>query len=180
MLVRTLLFVCSLFISVVAHAETDHQAAERVMQEYGCMVTSAVWEFGACEAPSYFLAQMLVESAGRPDAVSSADARGLMQVKPMTLDFIKGKFPDHSFGDDLHDPSTGIRAGVAYHCYIKHMHKNGTKYDNAAEVAMGYFRGHNGGERYSTEEAHRSDYYQRIERYARLLPGGTMCRYAEK
>ncbi len=177
---RYAIILFSLLFATIAHAETDRQAAERVVQEYGCMVTEAVWEFGACEAPSYFLAQMLVESAGRPEAVSSADARGLMQVKPMTLDFIKGKFPDHVFGDDLHDPATGIRAGVAYHCYIKHMHRGGTRYDTAAEAAMGYFRGHNGGERYSVEEAHRSDYYQRIERYARLLPGGLMCRYASK
>ena len=54
------------------------------------------------------VAQMFQESSFNPASVSFADARGLLQVLPATARDL-GFDPDR-----LHDPETGVAAGVAY------------------------------------------------------------------
>ncbi|MBF9061463.1 transglycosylase SLT domain-containing protein [Rhodobacterales bacterium HKCCSP123] len=61
---------------------------------------------GTGVSPAMVLAVMAVESAGRPEAVSSAGAQGLMQLIPATAD---------RFGvSDPFDPAQNIAGGVAY------------------------------------------------------------------
>jgi len=138
------------------------------------MIEDAVWEFGAVDAPSYFGAQTLAESAGNPRMVSTSGAIGLMQVKPSTLNFVRRHFPNHYFGKNLRDPNTNIRVAVAYHYYIRYRHERGIPYGDAMEASMGYTHGHNGGAEY-VNEAYSSRYAQKIEYYQRLLPA-LMCR----
>jgi hypothetical protein len=52
-----------------------------------------------------------VESGGRPGAVSSAGAGGLMQLMPDTFAELRRK---HNLGPDRFDPQTNINAGTAY------------------------------------------------------------------
>ena len=57
-------------------------------------------------SPALVLAVMMVESAGRPDAVSHAGAQGLMQLMPATAE---------RFGvSDSFEPGQNIKGGVAY------------------------------------------------------------------
>jgi soluble lytic murein transglycosylase-like protein len=57
-------------------------------------------------SPALALAVMAAESAGRPEAVSSAGAQGLMQLIPATAE---------RFGvEDSMDPVQNIKGGVAY------------------------------------------------------------------
>lgn len=52
-----------------------------------------------------------VESGGVADAVSSAGARGLMQIMPVTWEYLRERW---SLGSDLFDPRDNILAGTAY------------------------------------------------------------------
>ncbi len=62
------------------------------------------------------------ESSFKPDAVSSAGAKGLMQIMPETGDWIASQLDDNSLGDEhftfnvkkLYDPETNIRYGIWY------------------------------------------------------------------
>lgn len=59
------------------------------------------------------------ESNFDPNATSSADARGLMQITEITFDWIKGKIApteDLTF-DDMYDPETSIRFGTYFVSY---------------------------------------------------------------
>ncbi len=61
---------------------------------------------GTQVSPAFVLAVIAAESAGRPQAVSSAGAQGLMQLIPDTAD---------RFGvEDSMDPAQNIAGGVAY------------------------------------------------------------------
>ena len=64
--------------------------------------------------PAYVAAVILAESSYNPAAVSSADARGLMQLLPSTGEWIAGKF-DEAFSEEmLFDPETNIKYGCWY------------------------------------------------------------------
>ena len=64
-------------------------------------------------------AAMKTESDFDPNAVSEADARGLMQVAETTFDWIKNKLGDGetTFGD-MFTPETNIRYGVFFLHYL--------------------------------------------------------------
>ena len=64
--------------------------------------------------PAYAAAVILAESSYRPEAVSSADARGLMQLLPSTGEWIAGKYGDAFSEEDLFDPETNIKYGCWY------------------------------------------------------------------
>lgn len=59
--------------------------------------------------PSLVAAVMLIESAGRPNAVSSAGAVGLMQVMP----YHPSRFPNRPAASILHNPDANIAWGCA-------------------------------------------------------------------
>ncbi len=70
--------------------------------------------------PARVAAVIYCESTFRPEAVSSAGARGLMQIMPETGEWIAMKL-DESDGytdDDLFDPETNLRYGCWYLHYL--------------------------------------------------------------
>ena len=64
--------------------------------------------------PGYVAAVILAESSYRPEAVSSADAQGLMQLLPSTAQWIAGKLGEEYVEGCLFDPETNIRYGCWY------------------------------------------------------------------
>ena len=64
--------------------------------------------------PAYVAAVILAESSYRPDVVSSADARGLMQIVPSTGEWIAGRLGETFSEENLFDPATNIRYGCWY------------------------------------------------------------------
>nr|WP_246237432.1 lytic transglycosylase domain-containing protein [Halovulum dunhuangense] len=77
---------------------------QRMADSYGADILAAT--AGTRVSPALVLAVMSVESAGRPAAVSSAGAVGLMQLMPETA---------KRFGvTDRTDPAQSIRGGVRY------------------------------------------------------------------
>jgi soluble lytic murein transglycosylase-like protein len=80
------------------------QHLQEVAGKYGTDILKAT--IGTNVSPAFVLAVIGIESAGRPDAVSSAGARGLMQLIPATAT---------RFGvTDITDPVQNIKGGVAY------------------------------------------------------------------
>ena len=64
--------------------------------------------------PAYAAAVIMAESSYRADAVSSANAQGLMQIVPATGEWIAGKFDETYTEGCLFDPETNIRYGCWY------------------------------------------------------------------
>ena len=64
--------------------------------------------------PGYVAAVILAESSYRPEAVSSADAQGLMQLLPSTAQWIAGKLGEEYVEGCLFDPETNLRYGCWY------------------------------------------------------------------
>lgn len=80
------------------------QAMQDVADKYGTEILMAT--LGTEVSPALVLAVIGIESAGKPDALSSAGARGLMQLIPATAE---------RFGvTDSTDPAQNIKGGVAY------------------------------------------------------------------
>lgn len=80
------------------------QHMQKVAETYGGEILKAT--LGTRVSPALVLAVIGVESAGNPQAVSSAGAEGLMQLIPATAE---------RFGvTDSKDPAQNIRGGVAY------------------------------------------------------------------
>ncbi len=80
------------------------QHLQEVASRYGTEILKAT--IGTNVSPALVLAVIGVESAGKPEAVSSAGAQGLMQLIPATAE---------RFGvADSTDPAQNIKGGVAY------------------------------------------------------------------
>lgn len=80
------------------------QFMQNIAQAHGPAILRA--SVGTRVSPALALAVIAVESAGRVDAVSSANAQGLMQLIPATAE---------RFGvSDVFDPTQNIRGGIAY------------------------------------------------------------------
>ena len=69
--------------------------------------------------PAFILAVMKTESDFNPNAVSEADARGLMQVAETTFDWIKNKLGEEkTVFEDMFTPETNVRYGVFFLHYL--------------------------------------------------------------
>ncbi len=80
------------------------QHMQEIAQTYGTEILKAT--IGTQVSPALVLAVIGIESAGKPDAISSAGAQGLMQLIPATAS---------RFGvTDSKDPVQNIKGGVAY------------------------------------------------------------------
>ena len=65
-------------------------------------------------SPAYVAGVILAESSYRSDAVSSANAQGLMQLLPDTAQWVAGKLGETYAEGCLFDPETNIRYGCWY------------------------------------------------------------------
>lgn len=80
------------------------QQLQEMASKYGTEILKAT--IGTNVSPAFVLAVIGIESAGQPEAVSSAGAQGLMQLIPATAE---------RFGvTDATDPTQNIKGGVAY------------------------------------------------------------------
>jgi soluble lytic murein transglycosylase-like protein len=80
------------------------ETLKSIAETYGIAILKAT--IGTKVSPALVLAVIGIESSGRPDAISDAGARGLMQLTPDTA---------KRFGvSDITDPAENIRGGVAY------------------------------------------------------------------
>lgn len=68
--------------------------------------------------PAYAASIILAESSYNPQAVSSVNAQGLMQIMPDTGAWLAGKFDESYVEGCLFDPETNIRYGCWYLGYL--------------------------------------------------------------
>lgn len=90
-------------------------AAKSVMQlvypiKYSEYVEKYSAEFGVDKNLLY--AVIKTESSFNPEAVSDADAAGLTQITPETLEWIKWKLGEEDVEASLYDPETSIKYGA--------------------------------------------------------------------
>ena len=123
--------VALIFAATPADADTH----DRVNHVPGLVaaLNAASAEFGI--DPLLLQAVVEVESMYRPNAVSRVGARGLMQVKPDTGEWIAGKM-DLPQGD-LFDPTYNVRIGTAYLRYLL------DRFDDYNHAVMAYNLGPN-------------------------------------
>lgn len=101
-----LLSACSLGPSI-AQANAIQQSV--LTDPYAAHIAEASRRFAV--PATWIRAVIRKESAGDPRAVSSAGARGLMQIMPGTWDELRARWP---LGQDPFDPRDNILAGTAY------------------------------------------------------------------
>ncbi|MDH4989090.1 lytic transglycosylase domain-containing protein [Aminobacter anthyllidis] len=106
-----LLSACSAGPSI-AQANAVHQSEPS--DNYAAHITEASRRFAV--PATWIRAVMRKESAGDARAVSSAGARGLMQIMPNTWDELRARW---LLGQDPFDPRDNILAGTAY---LRKMH----------------------------------------------------------
>lgn len=82
--------------------------------------------------PAYVASVILAESSYRADAVSSANAQGLMQILPTTGEWIAGKFDETYVEGCLFDPETSIRYGCWYLGFLMHRYDGDMRCASAA------------------------------------------------
>tara|TARA_R110002020_G_scaffold435300_1_gene645465 strand:+ start:6458 stop:7225 length:768 start_codon:yes stop_codon:yes gene_type:complete len=92
-----------------AAAQPTPTGRHEVRDPIAAHIAEAAQRFGIPE--HWIVAVMRAESAGSARAVSSAGARGLMQVMPATWDELRVQ---HRLGSDPFDPRDNILAGAAY------------------------------------------------------------------
>ena len=94
--------------------------AERTGMVYPMEYTELIRSRAAAEGlePAYVAAVILAESSYDPQAVSSVNAQGLMQIMPETGQWIAGKFDETYVEGCLFDPETNIRYGCWYLGYL--------------------------------------------------------------
>lgn len=96
------------------------QLAEQTQRRYPMEYTDLIRSQAAQEGlePAYVAAVILAESSYNPQAVSSVNAQGLMQIMPETGAWIAGKFDETYVDGCLFDPETNIRYGCWYLGYL--------------------------------------------------------------
>ena len=77
------------------------------LHKWDCAIRDAVMHEFPAGDPAEILREIVQESSGNPKAISSADAKGLMQLKD-------GTFKSMCPRGDIWDPETNIRCGVMY------------------------------------------------------------------
>ena len=92
------------------------RASNRTIQNYPVEYEAFIRESAAQNdlSPAYVASVILAESSYVPDAVSSANAQGLMQLLPSTAKWIAGKLDEGYAEGCLFDPETNIRYGCWY------------------------------------------------------------------
>ena len=121
-------FVLAFDLLYIAKLNDLHQAREKAQKAYETRVyrTTVKWKdlITKCAAqynihPAYVAAIVLNESSYVSDAVSSADAMGLMQLLPKTGEWIAPKIGIFNFTQDmLFDPEINVTMGSWYLGYL--------------------------------------------------------------
>ncbi len=102
-------------IGLVLMLSTDEVQEETVQlypMEYTELIQANAAEFGL--DPAYVAAVVLAESSYNPNAVSSVNAQGLMQIMPATGEWLAGKFDETYVEGCLFEPAINLRYGCWY------------------------------------------------------------------
>lgn len=95
---------------------SQEEAVKETVMVYPMEYTDLIRENAAAFNldPAYVASVILAESSYNPQAVSSVNAQGLMQIMPETGEWIAGKFKESYVEGCLFDPATNVRYGCWY------------------------------------------------------------------
>ena len=134
-----LLFLILLVIGIYIISNIDQNIDETVYEiEYSEYVGKYGKEYGVPEA--YIYAVIKCESNFKPDAVSSAGAKGLMQLMPATFADIQGRIKSEYPEEMITDPEVNIRCGTYYLSYLYGIFKDWDCVFAAYNAGMGNVR----------------------------------------
>lgn len=108
--------------------------------KYEELVTRYAQEYGF--EPSFLYAVIRTESSFNPDAVSSADAIGLMQITEVTFDWAQMRSPEDEAlpVNELFDPETNIRYGAMVLSLLREIYPDTTTFLAAYNAGIGNVR----------------------------------------
>ena len=114
----TLALVLSVVLAVIDFLPEVMDSVDKLTYplEFESEINAAAEEFSVPK--DVICAVIYVESSFDKDAVSSAGARGLMQIMPSTFADIQKALKTEHTDDDLFDPAVNIRAGTYYLSYL--------------------------------------------------------------
>ena len=139
---RPLAIIIILLIALVVGIASDlvWTALDKAIypRTYSELVSKYAAEYNVPEDVIY--ATIKVESSFDPEAVSSAGARGLMQMLPSTFEWLTADehLGEHLDAKSLFDPEVSIRYGVYY---LKYLY---SKFDHKWDVACAAYNGGEG------------------------------------
>ena len=99
-------------VLLLSGEETIPETVKVYPMEYTDLIREHAAEFGL--DPAHVASVILAESSYNPQAVSSVNAQGLMQIMPDTGQWLAGKFKEDYIEGSLFDPETNIRYGCWY------------------------------------------------------------------
>lgn len=99
-------------VMMLATEEVQKESIQVYPMEYTELIRANAQQFNL--EPAYVAAVVLAESSYNPNAVSSVNAQGLMQIMPETGEWIAGKFDETYVEGCLFDPATNLRYGCWY------------------------------------------------------------------
>ena len=120
-------------------------------QKYEDTVTVCAEEYGV--DPNLIYAVIKCESGFRPDAVSKADARGLMQITEETFDWVNSKMKaeEKVAYDKIFDPEVNIRYGT---CLLSLLLE---EFDSTENALIAYHAGWGNVKKWLQDERYSSD-----------------------
>ncbi|NLA76926.1 MAG: lytic transglycosylase domain-containing protein [Clostridiales bacterium] len=118
-LIKSLAVVSVFAVIITIAAFVSYDSFEKTMYpvKYDTLVEKYAKEYELPVALVY--AVIRTESSFNPEAVSSANARGLMQITPDTFDWLQTKTGDKGLEQsELYKPETAIRYGTFFLRYL--------------------------------------------------------------
>ena len=112
MLIGTAFVLVLALAALAAWLLLGQVSQRRYPMEYAAMVRARAGEFGL--EPAYVAAVILAESDYDPNAVSSANAQGMMQLLPDTAQWVAHKLGEEYIEGSLFDAEINMRYGCWY------------------------------------------------------------------
>lgn len=147
--IRLLIGVCLMAAAVAVSIVSGFFLSPEIPVEYEQAALGYAEQYRV--PPALVLAVMQTESGFDKDAVSSADARGLMQITPETFEWLQSKTGETLGMDALFDPDTSIRYGTLFLSILRE------RFDDTDTVAAAYNAGMNAVTRWLADPTYSDD-----------------------
>ena len=117
-------------VMMLSTEEVQKETVQLYPMEYTELIRANAAEFGL--DPAYVAAVVLAESSYNPNAVSSVNAQGLMQIMPDTGQWLAGKIDETYVEGCLFDPAINLRYGCWYLAFLMNRYDGDMRCSSAA------------------------------------------------
>ena len=155
-------------VMMLATEDVQKETVQVYPMQYTELIQANAAEFGL--DPAYVAAVVLAESSYNPNAVSSVNAQGLMQIMPDTGEWLAGKFDETYVEGCLFDPATNLRYGCWYLGFLMDRYDGDMRCSSAA-----YHSGQGTVDKWLKDPAYSSD-----GRTLDVIPGSNANTYVNR